>query len=979
MKYKYVSAVAIYLMGTGAVFSQSAFGTGSGSSDTPSAVASNVIYGINADNTGLISFDSSTGETQSVQRFSFYSQGQAPYDVLQDKIFLFDSNNDEIIGYDVGAKSTSSTTILNDANQVQSVFGIMVDGTFIAKTDDFSEADSTAQRFAKISGEGALSRIGTPLVTGSEYPQGNAHYIEISNSIYTISNNSTQKLSILDLNTNAASGFVSAVTSLDGLSADGEIIYGRDTVSNPQQILKVDTTTETTSVLVASPPSGYDSLGTAYVNDRAKELTVILGKAGGSGVATYDLTTGNLKKLTDTSSMSQASRIGRFVNTTLAVNVSSGEVSLSENIESSIGSILKLGDGTLELTGTNSSTGGVDVEAGTLKVAGSDQLGYGNVSLEGGELELSGDATVTNAISSSDDESSIDTGANTVTISGDVYGYSEINKTGSGTLILTGALNNSGGLDVNAGTLVANGAGSTPVTITDGRLEGSGSIGSLISNGTIAPGNSIGTLNVSGTVTLNSDSVLVIEVDASGNSDKIVATGAVTAGGTLRVSPENGTYTDGQQYTIITGSSVSGTFSSVTVLSCTGTATPSYDATSITFTLSGCSASRPGNVGTLISYINDLDTSGSSDLQAVVAALNNLSGDAYNKAIASLDSNSFSAIRTANLQQLSAIYTMINQRVGANLNGNSSPVTNLSRKNSDLTQDLDGLTFAEQQEVVGRKGPWIRMFYTQSSHKDDDDTGVNGSNFSSSGVTLGYDFSAQNAVYGYAVSYLDGQITANNSEGRNNQTTTVVTGYRANSLANGRTLNLAASMVFNDHSSARDIAFTGVSRTASAKYKSSGLDLSGSFMFAPKGMFGGQSTTELSAGIYHSETEAFTETGAGSLNLTVDSFTSSIGRVGVKETIVWNQNTLAEDAYIPFASVGLNASGELGAGNASQALSGQSSVITKTQSKIQSDIEVGVGFYRSLKNNGEFSGGVLAKIGQAYTAQEAHLTYRLRF
>ena len=37
---------------------------------------------------------------------------------------------------------------------------------------------------------------------------------------------------------------------------------------------------------------------------------------------------------------------------------------------------------------------------------------------------------------------------------------------------------------------------------------------------------------------LNSGSVLVIEVDAAGNNDKIVATGAVTAGGTLRISPD---------------------------------------------------------------------------------------------------------------------------------------------------------------------------------------------------------------------------------------------------------------------------------------------------------------------------------------------------------------------------------------------------------------------------------------------------------
>ena len=979
MKYKYVSALAIYLMGTAAVFAQSASGTGSGSSDTPSATDTDIIYGVKSTSGSTQDWgtvNTSTGAFTKISQISPTNLGWPLGDI--------GSEPDPINGFAYTRQTNNSTgnvdiLAIKKKDGSTQWLGLGSDSLVVGydtKTNKLiyrvSEGSSNTLKSYDTTNSSAAV-IGTFGGSSTSWQAGGIGAVDsYGRTAFQLRPNSTSTLYKINLDdgTESEISIGQYITTIAWDSKEQKLYGLYDSNSNGAYRVAVINTTDGTLTNIGPADSiagmsNYVQLiapnDQRYYVQEGSNTVRVLSLADGSSIGTF------------------SAPLRLIPPGAIVIGAASGTEVVEYNITAPDTKLIKKGASVVEYSGTNSSTGGVDVEAGTLKVAGSDQLGYGNVSLEGGELELSGDATVTNAISSSDDESSIDTGANTVTISGDVSGSSEINKTGTGTLTLTGALSNSGGLDVNAGTLVANGTGSTPVTITAGRLEGSGSIGSLISNGTIAPGNSIGTLNVSGTVTLNSDSVLVIEVDASGNSDKIIATGAVTAGGSLRVSPENGTYADGQQYTIITGSSVSGTFSSVTVLSCTGTATPSYGSTSITFTLSGCSASRPDNVGTLISYINDLDTSGSSDLQALVAALNNLSGDAYNKAIASLDSNSFSAIRTANLQQLSAIQTMINQRVGANLNGSSSPVTNLSSKNSDLTQDLDGLTFAEKQEVVGRKGPWIRTFYTQSSHKDDDDTGVNGSNFSSGGFTLGYDFSAQNAVYGYAVSYLDGQITANNSEGKNNQTTTVVTGYRANSLANGRTLNLAASMVFNDHSSARDIAFTGVSRTASAKYKSGGLDLFGSFMFAPKGMFGGQSTTELSAGIYNSETEAFTETGAGSLNLTVDYFASSIGRVGAKETIVWNQNALAEDAYIPFASVGLNASGELGAGNASQALSGQSSVITKTQSKIQSDIEVGVGFYRSLKNNGEFSGGVLAKIGQAYTAQEAHLTYRLRF
>jgi len=186
-------------------------------------------------------------------------------------------------------------------------------------------------------------------------------------------------------------------------------------------------------------------------------------------------------------------------------------------------------------------------------------------------LKLTGAATISNAISA-DGASTFNTSTNAVTLSGTISGSSAITKTGAGVLTLTGALSNTGGFNVSAGELkVNNSSGSAPATLSGGTLSGTGTLGNLIANsGTINPGNSIGTLNVSGNVTLGSANVLVIEVDAEGNSDKIVATGSVAAGGTLRISPETSETYTGVTYTIITGSSISGSFATTEITTCSG-------------------------------------------------------------------------------------------------------------------------------------------------------------------------------------------------------------------------------------------------------------------------------------------------------------------------------------------------------------------------------------------------------------------------
>ena len=101
------------------------------------------------------------------------------------------------------------------------------------------------------------------------------------------------------------------------------------------------------------------------------------------------------------------------------------------------------------------------------------------------------------------------------------------------------------------------------VTIwSTGTVSGDGILraNTITNKGTIEPGNSIGTLTIEGNLTMDTDSTLEVEIDNSGNSDKLAVTGDVDiAGGTVKtISTE--TITDSQEYTIVEADSVTGTF-----------------------------------------------------------------------------------------------------------------------------------------------------------------------------------------------------------------------------------------------------------------------------------------------------------------------------------------------------------------------------------------------------------------------------------
>jgi autotransporter-associated beta strand repeat len=229
---------------------------------------------------------------------------------------------------------------------------------------------------------------------------------------------------------------------------------------------------------------------------------------------------------------------------------------------------------------------------GTLNITGSDfrinnTYGYGKATVNLGSgvsfYHLSTGTTVKIGALSGVADSKISGSSTTWTVGGNnVSGLtfagvisgtsSKLTKEGTGALTLSGANTYTGTTDVTGGTLlIANTTGSATgtnsVTVRSGaKLAGTGiSTGSvtLYSGAAIEPGNNtIGTLTV-GSLIMSTGSKMTVEVSGS-YCDKLVSTGAITLKGTLDMVNKGAAYTAGKSFTILSASSVSGSFDAIT-------------------------------------------------------------------------------------------------------------------------------------------------------------------------------------------------------------------------------------------------------------------------------------------------------------------------------------------------------------------------------------------------------------------------------
>lgn len=250
-----------------------------------------------------------------------------------------------------------------------------------------------------------------------------------------------------------------------------------------------------------------------------------------------------------------------------------------------------LSGGEMTLAGTSTHSGGTALESGAkLIVASAAALGTGGVTLNSGTLSTAADVTLEGPLTVGAGGGAIEIALDTTTrVTGDISSASPgsacFEKTGAGTLILSGTATIASGTCVQQGSLYSNGQLNSVVTVAStGVLRGTGTItGPVTVRGVLAPGNSPGVLHSTATIEMLPGSVFQPDINGTGtgagpgNYSRLVIAGAdsqfIAGGATLSPNLVNITGTDtyisyvpqvGDAFRIVTAEGgIVGTFASV--------------------------------------------------------------------------------------------------------------------------------------------------------------------------------------------------------------------------------------------------------------------------------------------------------------------------------------------------------------------------------------------------------------------------------
>ncbi|MFK2879179.1 autotransporter-associated beta strand repeat-containing protein [Rhodanobacter hydrolyticus] len=440
------------------------------------------------------------------------------------------------------------------------------------------------------------------------------------------------------------SGGGNTLTLESGYSFTGNVISSSGTTNGGDTLALGGSSNATfdLSQIVATTPTGWTGTvqydGFASLAKTGSSTWIVTGSTASS--ATWTISDGTLQVGSGHNGGDGA--LTGSVTDNAALVFDNTATSTYAGVISGSGTLTQQGAGTLTLTGANTYTGGTTISSGTLQVGNGGSTGSitGNVADNGTlTFKLSGDTAFAGAITGSGalvqngsgtltltgandytGGTTINTGtlvassaslpgkvtdnaalvfdqASDGTLAGAIAGSGSLAKSGAGILILDGDSSAfAGTTTVQAGTLEV-GDASTPsaalgsnVTVNSGAtLRGHGSIGgNVVNNGTVWPGGSIGTLTIAGNYTQASNATLDIEVGATAASELKVG-GTATLAGTLALTVDAGTYTQGQQFTLLSAGSVNGTFGTTTIAGASNfaflTPTVSYAGNNVALTL----------------------------------------------------------------------------------------------------------------------------------------------------------------------------------------------------------------------------------------------------------------------------------------------------------------------------------------------------------------------------------------------------------
>ncbi|WP_339804245.1 autotransporter-associated beta strand repeat-containing protein [Saezia sanguinis] len=265
--------------------------------------------------------------------------------------------------------------------------------------------------------------------------------------------------------------------------------------------------------------------------------------------------------------------IGTLSGTGGTLNISGGSLSIYQQTDGTYagavagsGTLSKLGTGLLVLNGSNTHTGAVSVNAGTLQAGNAGALSQ-NVAytVNGGTLDMNDYALTMSSLSSSTGATGIiDMGSAQLTVNqsgntdyyGTVTGTGAFVKQGNGALALNGVNTYTGNTTVSGGTLIVGSTNtyasaqlnSANVTVqNNATLRGHGTVNGNVlvnSGGHLAPGGSstdTALFTINGNLTLAQGSVLDFSFKNIGVNDQVYVDGDLTLNGTtLNVADAGG-------------------------------------------------------------------------------------------------------------------------------------------------------------------------------------------------------------------------------------------------------------------------------------------------------------------------------------------------------------------------------------------------------------------------------------------------------
>jgi fibronectin-binding autotransporter adhesin len=584
--------------------------------------------------------------------------------------------------------------------------------------------------------------------------------------------------------------------------------------------------------------------------------------------------------------------------------------------ESGTQTMMKQGTGMLTLTGTNTFTGTLTVSAGTLQLQNGNALADTlSVTVNGGTLDID-DAETIGSFSGTGGTVNLDAnltagGAADTIYAGVIQGGNGFIKQGTGTLTLSGTNTYTGATTISDGTLAVNGSieDSTTTVNTGGTLGGTGTVGNVTINsgGTFAPGNSIGTTNVTGNVVFTAGSHYNVEVNAAGQSDKIESTGTATlTGATVNVQPESGSYGVSTDYTILTaaGGLGSTTFDSVNSNMAFLTPTLSYVGNDVFLNLTRNNV----NYNSVANTPNQLAVStilgnNTTALQTINNNLLILTSIGAQQAFDSLSGvqHTHSAVVINNVAQQFQQLLLQRAQHGTNtllgLNGfaHFNPLQgHLLADNSTNWQTAA----TDTSSLVSERGWWLQGF---GGFGDIEDTSnATGADYDTQGVAVGLDTEWRDVSVGAAFSYASSDVEPVAGAGD-------IDSFQLGSYLGWQReawyVNAALGMGYHQSESNRTIVVGATVNTAEADYDSYHVSTAMEVGHAVAINNATTLTPYVGVNYTHTHRESFTESGAGTANLSVDDEDEDSLRTALGLRLSHELNTGDDKRLTPYVDV----------------------------------------------------------------------------